>query len=307
MTHTIVLPYINNDEIQRFISIGRFLKLRSKNRSDFRFLLVNKKTVAPSVELEELYSQIAPVGRFEPNTTIDAYPQGPDAFFWETMEHINKNFEKDGGFVLWHESDMIAIRPDWVDRLAAEWIARPDALVMGLYYLRRFWVKTRGFTADHINGGACYAKDLVRYVPALIRGKGFDYSLFRVIGPTKRYIKSDQFCFSHLFSLADDFRDPRKTILHGYRQDKNLFIEKTIRLAASTEACQSDKLSQERLPANEKICCDQFVTMFGFRYCPVHYKNTFFSKCGKEILWRSMCVRHFIDLMAGRPWPNDDF
>jgi len=284
MRNIIVLPYASDTEIRRFLKIGYFLRRRDKNRCHFEFLLVNKNTVKPDKELAAVLNDLAPVRCYEPETVLNSYPEGPDEVFWKAMEYVSKVYEKDGGFALWLESDMLPKVPDWVDRLEREWKAYPGILIMGLYFSQKYLIKTGDRIAEHINGGACYSKDIFMAVPSLYKGKYFDVSLFPFIKKTKKFHASWLFRYSHMHSLLDDIQDNRAVILHGYRQDKEKFISKAIEIIESPEALEFEKNHLPTLPKKDRLCCDLAI-FFGFVMdCPIHEKNTLLTSLKNNFL-----------------------
>lgn len=97
------------------------------------------------------------------------------------MDHINKSYKNDCGFALWLESDMIPATVNWVGLLESEWKNYPNTLVMGLYFPKRYCIKSKALIPEYINGGACYAKDLSAAVPPEHIDACFDTALFLYI------------------------------------------------------------------------------------------------------------------------------
>lgn len=89
--------------------------------------------------------------------------------YWDAMQFIAENFAESDGFGLWLESDMAPVKPDWLDRLSAEWYTDPPPLMMGCYvpdvYKHRLFRKPKLLLNAHINGGACYATDFAIRMP----------------------------------------------------------------------------------------------------------------------------------------------
>lgn len=284
MRHVIVIPYISVEEESRFLKIGQYLKRHNDNAASFEFLFVTKN-IDPSKEVLEVFSGIAPVKCYRPKAVFNSYPEGPDEFFWKTMDYINAGYEKDGGFVLWFESDMIPKSQGWLDLIELEWKQFSDVLIMGLYFPAKYIAKVNGFVLAHINGGAAYSKDLAKAVPVELRGKYFDISLFQSIKSTKKYHKSELFKFSHRYSLLDDIYNNKAIMLHGYRQDKNQFIAKAIDLIESQVEREREKEFLTGLPRKNKICCDLACFRGNHVSCSIHEKNTFLVRCKNSIIW----------------------
>ncbi|MCX5714185.1 MAG: hypothetical protein NT033_05125 [Candidatus Omnitrophica bacterium] len=259
------------------------------NNSNYEFLLCNKKFIEPSTELLDIFSGIAPSKQYQPLTAIDSYPEGPDAFFWEIMDYVNGHYEKDGGFVLWFESDMIPVMLNWVDLLEAEWRNHPGVLIMGLRMPNKYFIKIGTFVLEHINGGACYSKDLSKAVSQKYREKYFDVSTFQYIKKTQKYFKTKLFKFSHIYSLLGDIENNKAIVLHGYRQDKDRFISKAISLVESNDARKCEKEILSKIPRKERLCCD-FAVSIGFLVnCPIHETDGLFTQCKNNVLFYLMC------------------
>jgi hypothetical protein len=151
--------------------------------------------------------------------------------FWDCMDYLAANTPDDGGFGLWLESDMLPVKPDWLDRLNSEWNEAPHALVMGRLVptvykwripRRKIWIP------QHINGGACYAKSLVLEVPISYRRDTFDLAVFPFLRQRGRFQATESFAFSTIGQCHRDMADPRRAILHGFLQDKDRFIEQCL-------------------------------------------------------------------------------
>jgi hypothetical protein len=304
MTHLILLPVTRSEEITRFKIVAEYLHRSIKNMSNFEFLLMHNGFTDETVELLTLLSKVAPVKHNKISTTINSYPEGPAYFFWESMGFINRQYIKDSGFVLWMESDMVPTKSNWVDRLDEEWTNQRNALVMGLYLRRKYIVKTSGFLPEHINGGACYSKNIAAVIPPSRRGVPYDETLFKEIRKSGRYRKSNLFKFSALSTLVDDIENERVAILHGYRQNKTLFVNKAIKLLGSKSEQVKEKAMQSRLPRVERICCDFAVIIGSYVDCPFHERDTALVILKNNILGHLMqfvyCVSRELRLIYSR-------
>lgn len=287
MTHLIIIPYFQEEEVGIFLKISDFLFSLSQSRTPFRFLLANRDSISASLELQQRFSRIAPVDVFTSHVRAQGYPEGIDAFFWDVMDHVAKMAQIDGGFALWLEPDMIPVGPGWLDRLHAEWEESPDILVMGQFFPGVYLRRENHLTYPHINGGACYAKDLSRQIPRQYRRRYFDEAIFPFLKKTGRYRISTLFKFSHMLSLADDVRSGRYAVLNGFRQDKQEFISEAIRILTTPE----NEYQAKELPA---ACCRHAVPRGRGYYCPFHSQMFGFEKFvarlefQTRILWRTV-------------------
>ena len=281
MKHIVIIPYSYEQDIENFKKTGKFLINFSKNKSEYIFLLVNH-LIKSNKELLNIFSKIAPVEQMESVVPILGAPEGVAATFWEIMDYINQNYEKDGGFVLWFEPDMIPIRENWVDILAEEWRKHTNALIIGMYVQARYCKKTGFLFPEHINGGACYAKDLASQVPLEYKSGVCDMSLFQYIKKTRRHYKCNFFNFSHQYSLLSDMKNRQIVILHGYLQDKDEFLSKVIRLLSNPGAGEENILNKSK--SEKQICCDQATVGHFFVNCSIHSRNLFF-KCYNRLVY----------------------
>lgn len=269
MKHVVVIPYHNYAEIKRYLWIANFLQQFTVVKSEYEFLLTASSFIKPSSALFRTFSLLAPVKSYQCRRKVRGFPQGPCAMFWEIMEYINKNYEKDGRFVLWLESDMIPVKRDWIDRLVSEWMLQPDTVLIGRY-IPKTYRKRRLYCREHINGGACYAKNLTDFVPAEARRPAFDENLFPYIKETKRFKKSESFAFTHMYNLWQSIRDPEKVILHGFRQNKNKFIRRCIKIIQDP-TLQKDEVGIQRIIPKRlrRCCCTAYWNGFSLT-CPIH-------------------------------------
>jgi len=252
MKHIILLHYYCDSEIKCYLEIADFFLDYSQCKSEYEFLLLCSSFIQPSENLHNAFLKIAPTRTVHCRNSQPGHDKGCNAAFWEGMEYINSNYEKDGGFVLWLEADTFPAKRNWVDLLAKEWKAHPQALMMGLYL-----PKLKGVFPDHINGGACYTKDFVECIPLQYKTLDsiVDVTISQYILGTKRYHKSRSFVFSHLFSLCNDISDPEKVILNGFAQNREKFIFKGIKLLKDPVFLKEEKKRLKQLPPESKKCC----------------------------------------------------
>ena len=127
--------------------------------------------------------------------------------FFDTFRHIYRTASRDGGFVLWMEPDMVPLRPNWLKDLESEWNAGHYTVMGALVH--------RGEPREHINGGACYAKDYVRVVPPI--GIVWDmccYPYIRNFGVPRA---TNLFDFRYKCETLATPPDPAAAILHGVK------------------------------------------------------------------------------------------
>lgn len=250
MSNVVILPYYCQDEVQRFLRIVRRMA-DWKQKHPWSFLLAASPRTEPSSELERACAAIAPTQSFQCPTQIFGYPEGPTAMYWDCMDYMATEMEDDGGFGLWLESDMAPVKADWLDRLHAEWSRADDPLMLGCYvpkvYKPRFLRRKKLLLVDHVNGGACYAKQFARRMPQEAREGVFDVVVYRYACETGRVILSDQIDFSTNERVRRDVLAPQKVLLHGFMQDKDAFVDD----------CLAPVTEQERLTARFNPLLDQ--------------------------------------------------
>ena len=266
--HLVILPYYCEEEVRRYEEIAAYLFNLHGAQPQIEFLLSSLSSMKSQPQLEGIFERIAPVKTFRVQTEIESYPQRPTVMFWETMEFVQRHYEADGGFVLWLESDMLPVRAGWVRSLEGEWQSRAGLLLMGRHVP---CLNFRGASyVEHINGGACYAKHFAEIVSPENRGAPFDLTLFESIQPTGRWLSSAQFDFSTPGLLARDIQDERKTILHGYKQDKDLFIRQGIQKSLRHHSGLRPRWRESLPLLAVKPCCEASIGPFWSRTCPLH-------------------------------------
>jgi len=226
--YTVILPYYCEEEIQRYLKIADYLKRHTQRHPGYEFLLASSPWTDPCPRLYDAFSLLGPVRYFRCRTPAFGHTDGPAAMFWDCMQFLCDHGPRNGGFALWFESDMIPVRGDWMERLAREWESEPGLLLMG-HFVASFKTRDGGMAREHINGGACYAKDFARYVPCEGRRPAFDVQFFPSIRATGRWRDSALFGFANQKNFARQIRAGKRAILHGFRQDKDLFIRNCIR------------------------------------------------------------------------------
>lgn len=232
MAHTIILPYFCEEEVQRYQKIVRHIQAMGQQACDFNFLLAASPRMEPSKALLETCEEVAPCFSFQCPTQVFGYPQGPTAMFWDAMEYVEAHLcQNESDFALWLESDMVPVKPNWLDRLDQEWRSEKETpIVMGCYipelYKTRLLRARRLVLHEHINGGACYHKRLASLMPQSIRDEVFDMAIYREAKEIGTVVCSEQIMFSTTQRARRDVLDPEKVLLHGFMQEKDVFVEK---------------------------------------------------------------------------------
>ncbi len=232
MTHVVVLPYFCEQEVDRFVKIVRCLGQFPAQQCQWEFLLAASPRIQPSRRLREACEAVAPTRSFQCPSQVFGYPEGPTAMFWDSMDYAAANCPGDGGFNLWLESDMAPVKPNWLDRLDAEWRSRPEPWLMGCYvpkvYKSRLLRRRKLLLEDHVNGGACYARQFAKLMPPAARDGVFDVVVYEHALRQGRVLLTDQIDFSTNERVRRDVLNPDKTLLHGFMQDKDQFVEECL-------------------------------------------------------------------------------
>lgn len=242
--HTIILPYFCDEEVDRYERILAHMQTLGPQRSPFEFLLASSPKTTASDRLMRAALNVAPSRHFACPSQVFGYPQGPSAMFWDCMDRVAADHPDGDGFALWLESDMCPVKGDWLDRLDTQWRQCGDVFVMGcvipeLYREKRESFKIRHpfrkrrvqsvkWISEHINGGACYRCDLVRHVDDRFRDGIFDMEIGVMVGEIGGFADTPALSFSTMWRIDEDLRDPHKVILHGYLQNKDLFLDACI-------------------------------------------------------------------------------
>lgn len=227
MYHVIVLPYFCSDEVRRYHRIATLLASYPRPDAEFRFLLAAAGTAKPDAELIAQLESLAEVDVLQCRMGGDHYWHGAATMFWEIMDHLRALDKRDGGFVLWMESDMVPIKHDWLDRLDHEWRELDRPLVMGSY-VTHFPAYLGGEPVrPHINGGACYAKDLATVIPGPPgRALPFDMAMFpAVVASGRPWSATQQFAFASPVEASTPRNFADATILHGLGPEKDMFVD----------------------------------------------------------------------------------
>lgn len=231
--HVIVLPYFCDEEVERYLRIAQRLAQFPKPAIPCDFLLAASPRTEHSSRLEDAYSQLGTTIPFQCPTQIFGYPEGPTAMFWDCMEFIADQYAGQRGFALWLESDMAPIKSDWIDRLSDEWFQCPELpIMMGCFvpdvYSHTLFRPSTLVVHKHINGGACYSMDFASTMPTEARTGIFDMAVYQYAAKLGRTRRTRQIAFSTTQRVRRDLSDPNKVLLHGFMQDKDLFIDQCL-------------------------------------------------------------------------------
>ena len=235
--YLVILPYFSEQEIDRYEKIADKMLSLGPQKNRFEFLLAASPKIEPSDRLFRKMSQVATCHHFSCPTQIFGYPEGPTAMFWDCMDHLHDTNNGDGGFGLWFESDMIPAKSDWLDRIVEDWEyaadVHPTAIdVMGCYvpkvHKKRFFRAQRVWVPEHVNGGACYAKDFTSNIPARFRKGTFDMVIFEHLKQNSSFAATESIAFSTIDRCRLDMADPRRAVLHGFMQEKDAFVNKCL-------------------------------------------------------------------------------
>jgi len=275
--YVVIIPYFCEEEIDRFLKIANRVQRFGPQCCDYEFLLASSPLIQPSGRLYDAFQKIAPTRHFACPTKMFGYPQGPTAMFWDCFDYLAGESSNDGGFALWLESDMVPVKPDWLERIAGEWERSHDPLVMGCFVpevmKHRFIRRKRLWISEHINGGACYAKDFAKVVPDWYRSGTFDVAVYPFLKENGRFVVTPSLSFSTVDQCRIDMADPRKAILHGFMQDKDAFVDKCL----------------QPLNSNEQRFRESPPYMFAAK-CWMTRVNLRFVKRGKEAMLQALLL-----------------
>ena len=238
--HTVILPYFCREEVDRYLKIAERIAQFPAPKCDVTFLLASSPKTETDEDLVAAYSKLGKTIAFACPTQIFGYPEGPGAMFWDCMEYLQANNDGGDGFSLWLESDMAPVKPDWIDRLSDEWYAGDETpIMMGCYvpevYKHRILKRPKRILEAHINGGACYALDFASHMPPAAREGVFDMAVFQFAEKAGRARYTRQISFSTNQRVRRDVMDPNKVLLHGFMQEKDLFIQQCLTPITATE------------------------------------------------------------------------
>jgi hypothetical protein len=236
--HIVILPYYCESEVARYLQVAELIQPFPPPAGGYHFLLASSPRMRPSNRLRAAFDKIGNAIPFACPTAVFGYPEGPTAMFWDCMDFLATNFAGKRGFGLWLESDMAPTQPDWIDRLSSEWFSSLPAaqgssegqtpIMMGCYvpqvFKQRIFKKKKLILHAHVNGGACYAMDFAKYMPAQARRGVFDMAVFEYALSLGRVRSTQQISFSTLSRVRRDLLNQSKVLLHGFMQDKDRFI-----------------------------------------------------------------------------------
>ena len=82
--------------------------------------------------------------------------------FVEAANYIKDNCEKDGGFFLWFEADMIPSSKNWLEMIKREWELHQAHAIGHQISLQNYSLHPN--LPEHINGGGCFDKSLASLI-----------------------------------------------------------------------------------------------------------------------------------------------
>lgn len=231
--HIVILPYYCQEEVDRYLKIAEKIESFPKPAAEVDYLLAASPRTQHSQSLHDAYSKIGNAISFQCPTQIFGYPEGPTAMFWDCMDYVAENYKGADGFSLWMESDMAPTQPDWIDRLSEQWYSHSEVpIMMGCYvpevYKSRLFKKRKLLLEPHINGGACYSMDFVNHMPQEAREDVFDMAVFQYAQSKGRAMSTDLISFSTHSRVRRDLQDEGKVLLHGFMQEKDLFVQQCL-------------------------------------------------------------------------------
>jgi hypothetical protein len=229
----IILPYFCEEEVIRYLKIAERLKSFPEPEGGYHFLLAASPKTKTHPLLVNAYSRLGRTISYTCPTQIFGYPEGPTAMFWDCMDFLADNYGDRPGYALWLESDMAPTQPDWIDRLSREWFSSGETpIMMGCYipevYKQRWFKPKKLILHAHINGGACYALNFAKQMPAEARDGVFDMAVYRFAEKIGKIKPTSQIAFSTLSRVRRDLLDDSKVLLHGFMQDKDVFIQRCL-------------------------------------------------------------------------------
>lgn len=231
-TYTIILPYYCQEEVDRYLRIADHLMELGAQETRYEFLLAASPKIRPNRDMEKRLSRIAPTTSFSCPTQIFGYPEGPTAMYWDCMDYLAENSsDDDQGFGLWLESDMIPVKPNWLDAIVSDWHSdsktpwQMGALIPDVYK-HRFLKRPRKWIAAHVNGGACYNRQFAKLIPESAKKEVFDVAIYQHVLAAGGLKATSTIALSTMQRCRADIVDDRRMLLHGFMQDKDDFVDK---------------------------------------------------------------------------------
>lgn len=229
-THTIVLPFWCDNEVDRFARIAACWPELTQSDVKHDFLLIARVDyTARPVALIQTLERHAPVEYIRCEGPLVYRNAGHYHFprtspMWvHAIERMRARYSTDDEFFLWFEADMMFTDPHWLDRLDAEWLEHKP-LALGPK------VETP-HARPHLNGGSCYVKNISDYAAVQrfrISKRPFDIELslrlqFAGLYDVRvRHSEAWEFRLTEFYRrerYEDTFPGPEKAILHGCKTD----------------------------------------------------------------------------------------
>lgn len=226
MKHVIIFPFWNENEVKTLDLLSKNWNYFANEHMEYEFLLLARSDYEGDIQfLIDQFSKIKPT-KFHKCTSLirTHYSKNLNAtnMFLDASEHITSRYIEDGGFFLWFEADMLPCNKNWLSQIDQEW-SENKPTIMG-FQVTRERLNTNFLFTEHINGGACYSKNLFSLInkEKVIENGVFDLA----ISPSLRS-KGHKIHDSHLWDLRIDAKcqairmdeplNKNKAIVHGIK------------------------------------------------------------------------------------------
>lgn len=145
-------------------------ELSADNVKRYHLILVTpQKTVLP----ESIHAW-GTLTRFDENSGVSGWPQGPNAVFKQVQwYYYHKRLT---GAFLWCEPDCIPVSPDWLDLLADEYLRSYKPFMGGLVDVRSIDGKSN--VPRHMTGNAIYPDRAFEKAPALMEANNTPWDVY---------------------------------------------------------------------------------------------------------------------------------
>jgi hypothetical protein len=166
-------------------------------------LLVPRGTLLPEEEINAWKS----VRRFDENSKIEAWPLGPNTVFQQVLWF--QIHGKIKGSFLWIEPDCIPLSPEWLDRIAGEYI-RENKPFMGAYVDVQ---TSQGFRIPpHMTGNGVYPEDAYKLAPKLLEARMTPWDVYSAREILKRCHFTSLIQHEYRYEEIQTLEDYRKIV-----------------------------------------------------------------------------------------------
>lgn len=273
MTNVVVIPYCGAD-VERLGWIANLIASYPPPQVPFVFLLVRNAITVESDALKARFGQIGEVLCHVVPRGHRGDSTGIAEMFWSAMEFIHQGGVKlDGGFALWWESDMLPVKPDWLDRLDQQWRSLNEPLVMGQHVDALPPHLGGDCLPPHVHAAACYSSSICSYVPSPVgRREPFDSSMFPYLSEhPERWHASSQFTFTNVEQIEACRLSADVSVVRGLGQPSDDFVRSAIenlapRLQLPGRICYDGPAINEVKRNNYDSC--SFVDVFRSEFKP---------------------------------------